>query len=46
MEAVLEIFAERLKTYGSDILKGETSIFPKVQAYSKKFWGIGERHRL
>ena len=37
---IIKTFAERLKRYGGDILKGDTSIFPKVQEYHRKFYGI------
>jgi len=35
---ILKNYADRLKKYGKDILKGDTSIFPKVQEYHKKYW--------
>jgi len=40
MSGLLEIFAERLKTYASEIIKGDTSIFPKVQEYHRKYWDV------
>ncbi len=40
MSEILEILAERLKKFGSDILKGDTSIFPKVQEHHRKYWEV------
>jgi hypothetical protein len=40
MDGILETYAERLKKYATEILKGDTSIFPKVQEYHRKFWGV------
>ena len=38
MGGILEGFAKILKEVGSEILKGDTSMFPDVQAYHKKIW--------
>lgn len=40
MGEILKTLAERLKEYASNILKGDTSIFPKVQDHHRKFWGV------
>ncbi len=40
MGGILEILAERLKKYASNILKGDTSIFPDVQKHHREFWGV------
>ncbi|MGD2093146.1 MAG: hypothetical protein PVH61_43695 [Candidatus Aminicenantes bacterium] len=39
MSWILETFAERLKKYAPEILKGDSSIFPRVQEHHTKFWG-------
>ncbi len=39
LEDVVQVFAERLRKYGSEILRGDTSIFPKVQEYAGNFYG-------
>ena len=40
MKIILGTFAERLKKYATNILKGDTSIFPKVQEYHRKYWEV------
>jgi hypothetical protein len=40
MDGILKNFAERLKKYGKDILKGDTTIFPKVQEHHRIFYGV------
>jgi hypothetical protein len=40
MGGILETFADRLKKYAHEILKGDTTIFPQVQKYHREFWGI------
>ena len=40
MDGILKNFAERLKKYASDILKGDTSIFPRVQEHHRKYWEV------
>ncbi|MGH9825007.1 MAG: hypothetical protein ACREDR_17390 [Blastocatellia bacterium] len=41
MSEIIEAYADRLKRYGSEILKGDTSIFPTVQKNHSEFF---ERH--
>ena len=36
MEGILRTYAKWLIDYGKEILKGDTTIFPKVQAFSKE----------
>jgi hypothetical protein len=36
--SILKTLADRLKEYGADILKGDTSIFPQVQKHHRKYW--------
>ena len=40
MDGILKNFAERLKKYASDIVKGDTSIFPRVQEHHRKYWEV------
>jgi len=40
MDGILKTFAEWLKKYAPEILKGDTSIFPQVQQYHREFWGV------
>ena|SRR5438132_3339249 len=43
MEEILKTYAERLKQYGSDILNGDTSIFPAVQQHHSEFYNLTGR---
>ncbi len=38
LRGVVSGFAQLLKEYGSDILKGDTTFFKDIQAYHSKFW--------
>ncbi len=38
MRGVLSEFANRLKEFGSDVLRGDTSVFSDVQAHHERFW--------
>jgi len=38
MAEIIETIAERLKMYASDILKGDTSTFSRVQEHHRKYW--------
>ena len=39
IDRILEALAITLKEIGSEILHGETSIFPEVQAYHRQLYG-------
>ncbi len=37
---LIQIQAERLRTYSHDVLLGDTSLFPTIQEYHRKIWHV------